>query len=64
MVKRQVLGQELEKKAAVSDSEARAYYDAHKPEFERKDTVVLQEIVVGDAGRARDLVRRARAGED
>jgi peptidyl-prolyl cis-trans isomerase SurA len=64
VIRRQVLAHEIEQKAAASDAEVRGYYDTHKAEFERNDTVKLQEIVAGSAAAARELVRRARAGED
>jgi parvulin-like peptidyl-prolyl isomerase len=46
----------------------RAYYEAHRADYDRPGSLHLQEIVVksqsGSMALARDLVRRARAGED
>lgn len=67
IVRRQLLSREVEGKVAVTDSEAKTEYDAKKDEFSKPATVTLQEIYVkGDDGEAlaRDLVKRARAGED
>jgi parvulin-like peptidyl-prolyl isomerase len=68
IVRRQLLTREVEGKVAVTDTEARAEYDAKKDEFSKPATVTLQEIYVkaegGGEALARDLVKRARAGED
>ena len=67
MMKRQVLHKELEPKVTMTDVEVKAEYDAHKDEYLRPETVHLQEILLsGDdaRGRAKDVVQRARAGED
>lgn len=69
ILKRQVLSRELEPKLAVSEAEVRADYEAHRAEYGRPGAVRLQEILVpsevGDAeALARDIVARARAGED
>lgn len=69
VLKRQVLQRDLEAKAAVTETEARADYEARKPEYTRPASVHLQEIVIrsdmeGAAGLAQEVVRRARAGED
>ncbi len=67
MMKRQVLHKELEPKVTLTDVEVKAEYDAHKDEYLRPETVHLQEILLnGDdaRGRAKDVVQRARGGED
>jgi PPIC-type PPIASE domain len=68
IVRRQILSREVEGKVAVTDSEAKTYYDAHKEEYSKAATVSLQEIYVkadgGGEALAKDLVKRARAGED
>lgn len=67
MLKRQVLHKELEPKVTMTDVEVKAEYDAHKDEYLRPETVHLQEIVLtGDEarGKAREIVQRARGGED
>jgi peptidyl-prolyl cis-trans isomerase SurA len=69
VLRREVLRRELESKVTATEAEARADYDAHKADYVRPPTVHLSEIVIRsqDASAtalARDLVRRARAGED
>src|SRR5262245_4511924 len=68
IVRRQLLSREVEGKVAVTDTEAKAEYDAKKEEFSKPATVTLQEIYVkaegGGEALARELVKRARAGED
>jgi parvulin-like peptidyl-prolyl isomerase len=68
IVRRQILSREVEGKVAVTDTEAKADYDAHKDDFSKAATVTLQEIYVkaegGGEALAKDLVKRARAGED
>jgi parvulin-like peptidyl-prolyl isomerase len=67
ILRRQVLSRELEPKLAVTDADARADYDARKQEYVRAPAVKLQEILVPPAGgetRAREIVARARVGED
>jgi peptidyl-prolyl cis-trans isomerase SurA len=68
IVRRQLLSREVEGKVAVTDSEAKAEYEAKKEQFSKPATVTLQEIYVkaegGGEALARDLVKRARAGED
>jgi parvulin-like peptidyl-prolyl isomerase len=68
IMRRQLLSRELEAKIAVTETEARADYDAHRSEYDRPSTLHLQEIVVktqsGSLTLANDLVRRARSGED
>jgi parvulin-like peptidyl-prolyl isomerase len=66
IVRRQVLQRELEAKVAVPEAEARAEYERNKEEYSRPERARLQEIVLGaqDAERAREIVARARGGED
>ena len=68
ILKRQVLQRELENKMVVTEKDMRAYYDSHIEEYTRPATVHLQEIVVRADNRnpalARELVTRARRGED
>jgi parvulin-like peptidyl-prolyl isomerase len=68
ILRRQLLSRELEAKIAVSEAEVRAEYDAHRSEYDRPGSLHLQEIVVktqtGSTTLAKDLARRARAGED
>ncbi|PYQ11249.1 MAG: hypothetical protein DMF80_22255 [Acidobacteria bacterium] len=68
ILKRQVLQRELENKVTVTEADARADYEAHKEDYSKPATVHLQEIVIRSEGKdpapARDLVVRARGGED
>ena len=71
IVRRQVLSRELESKVTVTETEARAEYEAKRADYTVRPTVKLHEILVKDAddqaamARARELVKRARdGGED
>ncbi len=69
ILRRQILSRDLESKTTITDAEARADYEAHLGDYRRPASVRLQEILFrgegGDAlAKARDLVARARAGED
>lgn len=67
VVRRQVVARELESKAAISEAEALAEFQAHKAEYAQPASVHLQEILVeGDDAQARAaaLRERVRAGED
>ena len=70
IVRRQILSRDIEGKITVSDSEARAEYDRKIEDFTKPATVSLLEILVKDEGgtdvlaRAREILERARAGED
>jgi len=67
ILRRQVLSRELEPKLAVTDADARADYEARRAEYVKPPAVRLQEILVPPAGgenRAREMVARARVGED
>jgi peptidyl-prolyl cis-trans isomerase SurA len=69
-----VLGQEVGSKIVIPRQEARDYYEKHKEEFIRQETVFLREIFLSTEGKdeaaaalierkAKDLVARARKGE-
>jgi len=71
-----VIREEVMRKIQFKDDEIRAYYDAHKDEFQREERVFLREITVSTQGKqddpvalaaaqkkAKDLVDRARRGE-
>jgi peptidyl-prolyl cis-trans isomerase SurA len=66
---RQVLYRELDSKVTVTEADSRREYEARRAEYTKAASVRLQEILVpGDdasaSALARDLVARARAGED
>jgi peptidyl-prolyl cis-trans isomerase SurA len=71
-----VVREEVMRKIQFKNDEVRAYYDAHKDEFQREERVFLREITVSTQGKqddpvalaaaqkkAKDLVDRARRGE-
>ena len=69
MTVRMVMQRDIEPKIAVSDAELLAEYEKLKAkEFTKPPTVTLQEILVkedaGGAALAREIVEKARAGED
>ena len=71
-----VVTEEVMRKIQFKQEEIRAYYDAHKDEFQREERVYLREITISTQGKqddpvalaaaqkkAKDLVDRARRGE-
>jgi peptidyl-prolyl cis-trans isomerase SurA len=71
----EVIRQEVGQRVDIGPDEVKAYYDAHKSEFNRPEEVVLSEIVLSTEGksaadidavkkRADDLRERVVAGED
>ena len=71
-----VVQEEVMRKIQFTNEEVRAYYDAHKDEFQREERVFLREITISIDGKqndpvalaaaqkkAKDLVDRARRGE-
>jgi parvulin-like peptidyl-prolyl isomerase len=68
ILKRQVMQRELESKIAVTEDDAKAWYQANKAEYTKAATVHLQQLLVRSDTKspslAVDLVGRARAGED
>jgi parvulin-like peptidyl-prolyl isomerase len=70
----QVIRREVSGKLQFKREEMQQYYDTHKDEFQRKEQVLLREIMVSTDGKdaagiaaaekkAKDLVARARKGE-
>ena len=70
IIRRQILNRDIEAKVAVTESEARAEYDKRIADYTKPPTVSLLEILVKEeAGsdslaRAREILDRARKGED
>jgi parvulin-like peptidyl-prolyl isomerase len=64
IVRRQVLSRELESRTVVTDADARAEYEARKVDYTKSPSVQLQELLVKDEEKARELAARARQGED
>ena len=69
IMRRQILGRELEGKVTVTDTEARAEYEKRIADFTTPATVSLLEILVKEEGpdaraRGEEILARARAGED
>ncbi|MBZ5635803.1 MAG: peptidyl-prolyl cis-trans isomerase [Acidobacteriia bacterium] len=69
-----VMREEVMRKIQFTTEEVRAYYDAHKDEFQREERVFLREIAISTQGKddaaveaaqkkSKDLVDRARRGE-
>jgi peptidyl-prolyl cis-trans isomerase SurA len=69
-----VIRDEVMRKIQFKTEEVKAYYDAHKDEFQREERVFLREIAVSTQGKdanglaavqkkAKDLVDKARRGE-
>jgi parvulin-like peptidyl-prolyl isomerase len=71
-----VVSEEVMRKIQFKQEEVRAYYDAHKDEFQREERIYLREISISTQGKqddpvalaaaqkkAKDLVDRARRGE-
>ncbi len=69
-----VISEEVMRKIQFKTEEVKAYYDAHKDEFQREERVFLREIAVSTQGKpdavveaaekkAKDLADRARKGE-
>jgi len=54
----------IRQRILTPESDVRAYYDAHRDEYVVEEGVLVRQIVVKDEPQARDLARRARAGED
>jgi len=75
LLTQRVIREEVGRRVTVKKEELKAYYDAHKNEFERQERVFLREIFVNapnkdDAAavaaaekKAKDLAARARRGE-
>jgi peptidyl-prolyl cis-trans isomerase SurA len=73
-MKQQVLGGEVDRKIylALTDTEVRSYYEAHKDKFRKPETVTLSEIFLSTVGkpdadvlaRAQKLIAQLRAGAD
>src|SRR5262245_17387198 len=70
MLRRMVLGRDVETKVTVTDDEVKAEYEAKKgTEYTKPATVTLQEILIKKddpqaAARVREVQTRAKAGED
>ena len=69
-----VISEEVGRRVTIPEPELRAYYDAHKNDFIRKEQVYLAQIVISTQGKtpeqiaaaekkAKDVVARARKGE-
>ena len=74
MLTQRVIGEEVYRNVAIPKAEMQKYYDEHKAEFVRKETVSVREILIstGDNSpakvaaaekKAKDIVDRARKGE-
>lgn len=75
MLQQEVVRREVGSRIVVPQADSRKYYDEHKTEFVREESVYLQEIFLTTDGKtpqevaaiekkAKDLVSRARKGEN
>lgn len=68
ILKRQVMQRELESKVAVTEDDAKAWYQANIAEYTKPATVHLQQLVMNadpkNPGLGAELVARARGGEE
>ena len=58
------LEREVTRDIAVAEEEVRTYFDAHPERYGSRPTVLVQEILVADEERARELRRRIENGEE
>ena len=71
MLTQRVIGQEVQSKINISNTEKAKYYEEHKAEFVREERVFLREIFLKTDGKndaavekkVKDLVARAKKGE-
>jgi peptidyl-prolyl cis-trans isomerase SurA len=74
MMTQRVIGQEIGGRITIPEADLRAFYDAHKDQFVRKEQIFLSQIVISTEGKtpeqaaeaekkAKDLTARARKGE-
>lgn len=54
----------IRERILVPDSDALDYFNAHRDEYVIEEGVLARQLVVKTAAEARDMARRARAGED
>lgn len=55
---------ETEKEDEVSEAEARVFYEENQDRYIRPERIAVWQIVVKDEKTAREILRKARAGED
>ena len=66
IITQQVIGQEVYRKVNISQGDVQRYYDAHKAEFDKPETVKLSEILIpnGTGGTEEQQVAAAQAKAD
>ena len=57
IITQQVIGQEVYRKVNITQADLQRYYDAHKAEFERQESVRLSEILIPTAECRTDAAR-------
>ena len=62
MIWQRVNQNEVVNKVAMTEEEARAYYDSHQTEFTTPSSITLREILDQPAGRCEGHQRRRRRG--
>ncbi len=63
IITQQVIGQEVYRKVNISQADLQRYYDAHKSEFERPESVRLSEILIPTAGTSADDAAQVAAAQ-
>lgn len=64
VVIREYLRKEIEEKVAVSDEDAKAYYDANKDKFSEPEKFRVSHILVDTEMEARDILDKLKGGAD
>lgn len=58
------LRDQLAAKITVSDTEIRAFYDAHRQDFNIPEMIRVRHILVAERSQAEELLRKIKAGQD
>ncbi|MDP3786433.1 MAG: peptidyl-prolyl cis-trans isomerase [Candidatus Omnitrophota bacterium] len=64
IVIREYLKKEIEQKVAVSDADAKAYYDGNKDKFKEPEKIKVFHILVDNEAEAKDILAKLKAGAD
>jgi len=59
-----LIKQEILDKVTVTDKEAKAYYDEHKEEFRKKETIGIRQIIVATEEEAKEIRQELEKGAD
>jgi peptidyl-prolyl cis-trans isomerase C len=61
---KEYLKKEIEEKAAVSDADAKAYYDGNKDKFKEPEKIKVSHILVDNEAEAKDILAKLKGGAD